>query len=209
MTALKLLARTINRVPLMPGLLNDIRRIVICGAAALLAASAGGCAAYTYSEAFAGSVNAPYTLNSGDKMRVLVFGQDNLSNIYAVDASGQISMPLIGNVPVAGRTTAELELDIGKRLRNGFVREPHVAIEVEQYRPFFVLGEVTQAGQFPYVNGLTAQTAVAIAGGFSPRATREGVEITRQSEGQQITGFVPLTYPVRPGDTVVVRERWF
>ena len=162
-----------------------------------------------YTEVFAGSLDAPYALNSGDKMRVLVFGQDNLSNIYAVDGSGRISMPLIGTVPVAGKTTAQLEGDITRRLKDGFIRDPHVSIEVEQYRPFFVLGEVTTSGQFPFVNGMTAQTAVAIAGGFSPRAQRDGVELTRQVAGQPITGFVPLTYPVRPGDTVTVKERWF
>jgi polysaccharide biosynthesis/export protein len=177
--------------------------------AAWLALVLAGCATQPYSQALSGIGATPYTLSSGDKMRVLVFGQDNLSNIYAVDGSGRIAMPLIGAVPAAGRTTAELELDIARRLRNGFIREPNVAIEVEQYRPFFVLGEVTQSGQFPYVNGLTAQKAVAIAGGFSPRAVQDGVELTRQVNGQAVTGFVPLTFPVRPGDTVTVKERWF
>jgi polysaccharide biosynthesis/export protein len=169
----------------------------------------GGCATETYSRAFADAAAAPYTLDAGDRMRVLVFGQENLSNLYVVDGGGRISMPLIGTVPVAGRTTAELEGDIARRLRNGYVREPHVSIEVEQYRPFFVLGEVTQSGQYPFVNGMTAQTAVAIAGGFSPRASRSGVELTRRVDGKVVTGFVPLTYPIRPGDTVTVAERWF
>jgi polysaccharide export outer membrane protein len=170
---------------------------------------AGGCASPNYSRAFADRPDAPYTLDAGDRMRVLVFGQENLSNIYVADGAGRISMPLIGIVPVAGRTTAQLEGDIANRLRNGFVREPHVSIEVEQYRPFFVLGEVTQSGQYPFVNGMTAQTAVAIAGGFSPRASRSGVELTRRINGQVVTGFVPLTYPIRPGDTVMIAERWF
>jgi polysaccharide export outer membrane protein len=177
--------------------------------AAALVAALAGCASPSYAPLLAANGGAPYTLASGDKMRVLVFGQDSLSNIYAVDGSGRIAMPLIGTVPAAGRTTAELEQDIARRLRNGFIREPNVAIEVEQYRPFFVLGEVTQSGQFPYVSGLTAQTAVAIAGGFSPRAVRDGVEVTRQVDGRPVTGFVPLTFPVRPGDTVTVKERWF
>jgi polysaccharide export outer membrane protein len=182
-------------------------------AAALLAVvtalSLPGCAESRFSQAFADTRNAPYMLNSGDKMRVLVFGQDNLSNIYAIDGSGQISMPLIGAVPAAGLTTVALERDIARRLQNGFVREPQVSIEVEQYRPFFILGEVTQAGQFPYVNGMTAQTAVAIAGGFTPRAVRDSVEVTRQIDGRSVTGTVPVTYPIRPGDTVTVKERWF
>jgi polysaccharide biosynthesis/export protein len=189
--------------------LNTLLNRAAAFVAILLAGLLAGCASPSYSPLLAANGGAPYTLASGDKMRVLVFGQENLSNIYAVDGSGRISMPLIGLVPAAGRTTAELEADIARRLRNGFIREPNVAIEVEQYRPFFVLGEVTQSGQFPYVNGLTAQTAVAIAGGFSPRAVRDGVDVTRQVNGQAVTGFVPLTFPVRPGDTVTVRERWF
>ncbi|MGE3646228.1 MAG: polysaccharide biosynthesis/export family protein, partial [Beijerinckiaceae bacterium] len=95
------------------------------------------------------------------------------------------------------------------RLRNGFVIEPRVSVEVEAYRPFFVLGEVTTAGQFPYINGLSVQKAVAIAGGFGPRAYRYDVNLTRIVEGRAITAAVPLTQLVRPGDTITVRERFF
>jgi polysaccharide export outer membrane protein len=142
-------------------------------------------------------------------MRVLVYGQENLSNIYTIDGAGQISMPLVGGVPASGLTTAELEQEVKRRLQNGFIREPNVSIEVEQYRPFFVLGEVNQSGQYPYVNGLTAQTAVAIAGGYTPRADRGEVEITRQVAGKLVTAHVPAAYPLRPGDTILVKERWF
>lgn len=151
----------------------------------------------------------PYTLASGDKLRVLVFGQDNLSNIYTVDGSGKIAMPLIGTVPASGFTTTALATNVAGRLRDGYVREPNVTIEVEQYRPFFVLGEVAQSGQFPYVNGMTAQTAVAIAGGFSPRARRDAVRITRLKNGRPYSGLVPIESPVRPGDTISIEERWF
>jgi polysaccharide biosynthesis/export protein len=185
------------------------RRFIAMLAALAIGSATGGCANEMRTAAFNDNLDAPYTLNSGDKVRVLVFGQENLSNIYTVDGSGRISMPLIGLVPVSGRTTAQLEADVGARLRNGYVREPHVAIEVEQYRPFFVLGEVSQSGQFPFVNGMTAQTAVAIAGGFSPRAVRDGVQLSRTVDGQIVTGFVPLSYPIRPGDTVTITERWF
>jgi polysaccharide export outer membrane protein len=179
------------------------------GAAILLVLTIAGCAQQRPAMMFTSNANEPYSLNSGDKLRVLVFGQDNLSNIYTVDGSGKISMPLIGTVRAAGVSTAQLERDIGTRLREGFIREPHVSVEVEQYRPFFVLGEVTQSGQFPYVSGMTAQTAVAIAGGFSPRAERDRVEITRQVDGRLVTGSAPVTYPLRPGDTVLIKERWF
>jgi polysaccharide export outer membrane protein len=153
-------------------------------------------------------LNAPYTLASGDKLRVIVFGQDNLSNVYPVDGSGKISMPLIGTVPARGLTTHDLERQIAERLRNGFLREPQVTVDVDTYRPFFILGEVITSGQYAYVNGMTVQTAVAIAGGFSPRAFQYSADLTRQFNGQLYTAGVPITAPVRPGDTIVIRERF-
>ncbi len=153
--------------------------------------------------------NTPYQLATGDKLRIIVFGQDNLSNVYAVDSTGRISMPLIGNVEVVGKTTQQLERAIESRLRSGYLREPKVTVDIETYRPFFILGEVTTSGQFAYVNGMTVQTAVAIAGGFTPRAQRSWAEITRQIDGQPMAASVPIHHPVRPGDTIVIKERWF
>ena len=169
-----------------------------------------GCASYHYrTELFDNDIQAPYTLASGDRLRVIVFGQDSLTNSYAVDGSGHISMPLIGLVRAHGNTTANLERAIESKLRAGFLREPRVSVEVEAFRPFFVLGEVTTAGQYPYVSGMTVQTAVAIAGGFSPRASQRSAELTRVIDGQPVTGTVPITQLVRPGDTIVVKERFF
>ena len=153
--------------------------------------------------------DTPYTLDSGDKLRVVVFGQDGLSNSYTVDAAGKVTMPLIGAVPARGHTPAHLAGEITAKLKNGYVREPHVAVEVDIYRPFFVLGEVLTPGQFPFVPNLTAEGAVAIAGGFSPRALRGPVEMHRQGTDGLMAASVPLNYPVRPGDTIVVAERWF
>ena len=151
----------------------------------------------------------PYTLDSGDKLRVVVFGQDGLSNSYTVDAAGRMTMPLIGAVPARSLTTAQLAGEITTKLKNGYVREPHVAVEVEAYRPFFILGEVTQPGQYPYVANMTAETAVAIAGGFTPRAFRRNLVLNRMINGRAMRMAVPLTFPLRPGDTVNVQERWF
>jgi len=151
----------------------------------------------------------PYVLDAGDRLRVVVFGQEGISNSYAVDGAGKIAMPLIGAVEARGKTTQELGRSITARLRNGFVREPHVAVEVETFRPFFILGEVNSAGQFPYVNGMTVETAVAIAGGFSPRAWRSHATVGRLVDGQMIHATVPIAYPLRPGDTVTIEERWF
>jgi polysaccharide export outer membrane protein len=151
---------------------------------------------------------APYTLDSGDKLRVTVFGQEGLSNAYAVDAAGKIAMPLIGSVEARGHTTEELAHAISAKLRQGYLREPHVAVEIETYRPFFVLGEVTAAGQYAFVSGMTVETAVAIAGGFSPRAYKSTADISRVVNGKVVRATVPLSYPVRPGDTINIAERW-
>ena len=174
----------------------------------ILTVLTSGCASYR-TDLFRAQVNAPYTLASGDRVRVIVFGQDAISNSYAVNGSGHISMPLTGDIEVGGLTTSETERVIEGRLRAGFIRNPHVSVEVEAFRPFFVLGEVATAGQYPFVNGMTAQKAVAIAGGFTPRGYRDEVEITRMVKGTPVTGNVPLTYPIRPGDTLTVKERFF
>jgi polysaccharide export outer membrane protein len=151
-----------------------------------------------------------YTLDSGDKLRVSVFGQDGISGAYMVDAGGNLNLPLIGGVPARGFTTRELAGMIAERLRQGYVREPHVTVSIETYRPFFILGEVTTPGQYPYVPNMTVENAVAIGGGFSPRAKKTVVELTRVAvTGQRFTGEVPLNYPLQPGDTIVVKERWF
>lgn len=155
------------------------------------------------------ALDQPYTLDTGDRLRVIVFGQAELSNLYTVDQAGRLSIPLIGAVGVRGLTTKEMEDQIGAALRNGFLKTPQVTIEVETYRPFFVLGEVAQPGQYPYVLGMTAQTAVAIARGFTPRARQSTIEITRSVNGELIRAEVPIHHPLRPGDTVQVFERWF
>jgi polysaccharide export outer membrane protein len=150
-----------------------------------------------------------YRLDAGDKLRVVVYGQEGLTNTYAIDAGGSITLPLIGAVPARGRTTAGLAADIAARLRNGYIREPSVAVEIESYRPFFILGEVTAPGQYPYVPNMTVESAVAIAGGFSPRARRDVVTVTQNDAGGSMRMVVPLGTPVGPGDTVYVGERWF
>jgi len=159
--------------------------------------------------AYASALDGPYHLDSGDRLRVVVFGQEGLTNAYTVDAGGSITMPLIGTVRARGMSTGELSQAIAARLRQGYVREPHVAVEVETYRPFFILGEVANPGQYPYVAHMTAETAVAIAGGFTPRARKKSVQLSRPIDGQIAQASVPLAYPLQPGDTINVAERFF
>jgi polysaccharide export outer membrane protein len=150
-----------------------------------------------------------YKLDAGDKLRVVVYGQEGLTNSYTIDAAGSITMPLIGQVPARGRSPAQLAAGITAKLRNGYIREPSVAVEIESYRPFFILGEVQAPGQYPYVPNMTVESAVAIAGGFSPRARRDVVTLTHAEADGAARYQVPLGTSLGPGDTVMVDERWF
>jgi polysaccharide export outer membrane protein len=153
--------------------------------------------------------DAAYKLDAGDKLRVVVYGQEGLTNTYAIDAGGAITMPLIGAVPARGRTPAGLASEITGKLRNGYIRDPSVAVEIESYRPFFILGEVAAPGQYPYVPNMSVESAVAIAGGFSPRARRDSVTLTHTDGAGSMRVVVPLGTALSPGDTVQVGERWF
>jgi polysaccharide export outer membrane protein len=150
-----------------------------------------------------------YRLDAGDRLRIVVYGQEGLTNTYAIDAGGSITMPLIGAVRARGLTPAGLAAEITGKLRNGYIREPSVAVEIEAYRPFFILGEVAAPGQYPYVPNMSVESAVAIAGGFSPRARRDRVTLTHTDAGGSSRVVVPLGTPISPGDTVLVGERWF
>jgi polysaccharide export outer membrane protein len=162
-----------------------------------------------YAEPAPVQYDAAYHLDAGDRLRVVVYGQEGLTNTYAIDAGGAITMPLIGAVAARGRTPARLAADIAARLRGGFIRDPSVAVEIEAYRPFFILGEVAAPGQYPYVPNMTVESAVAIAGGFSPRARRDRVTVTHTDGSGTGRYVVPPGTSLSPGDTVLVGERWF
>jgi polysaccharide biosynthesis/export protein len=153
--------------------------------------------------------DGPYLLDTGDKLRIFVYGQPSLSRLYTVDHAGQISVPLIGHVHARGTTTRSLEGSIKARLGVQYVKDPHVTVDIAQNRPFFILGEVRSAGQYPYVSGMTVQSAIAIAGGFSERANERVVQITRRINGVIEKMDVPVDYVLLPGDTIQVPERWF
>lgn len=155
------------------------------------------------------NVAGPYHLDSGDELRVVVYDQPNLTNLYSVDQAGYIAVPLIGEVPARGATTDMLEQRIAAQLSTRFLREPNVTVEVAEYRPFFVLGEVNNPGQYPYAPGMTAETAVAVAGGFTARANMRSVRVTRTLGGRLYEGRIPVTQPIRAGDTLYVYERLF
>src|SRR5258707_601594 len=106
--------------------------------------------------------DAAYRLDAGDKLRVVVYGQEGLTNTYAIDAGGAITMPLIGSVPARGRTPAGLASEITAKLRNGYIRDPSVAVEIESFKAFLILVEVAAPGQYPYVPNMSIASAVAI-----------------------------------------------
>lgn len=152
--------------------------------------------------------DGPYLLDTGDRMRIFVYGQPNLSRLYIVDHAGKISVPLIGSVAARGKTTNELQDVIRARLGREYVKNPQVTVDIQQNRPFFILGEVKNAGQFPYVSGMTVETAVAIAGGFTERASERKFRITRRINGYVEQIEAPGDYVVKPGDTIYVFERF-
>ncbi len=152
--------------------------------------------------------DGPYLLDTGDKLRIFVYGQPNLSRLYTVDHGGYITVPLIGAVKSRGVTTFDLERTIKGKLGVQYVKDPHVTVDIQQNRPFFILGEVKTAGQFPYVSGMTVKIAIAIAGGFSERANERKFLITRRVNGLVERMEVPDDYVVMPGDTVQVYERF-
>ena len=151
----------------------------------------------------------PYILGTGDRLRISVFGQEGVSNSYFVDAGGYVNIALIGPVAARGLTAPALAQAISAKLREGYIRDPHVSVEVEAYRPFYILGEVNAPGQYPYQPGMSVETAIAIAGGYSPRADKRNALLTRSMNGAPFKSKVPLQTPLRPGDTVNVGERWF
>jgi polysaccharide biosynthesis/export protein len=155
--------------------------------------------------------NSVYRLAPGDHVRLIVFDQPALSNVYSVDATGNVSIPLAGTVKAEGKTTRQLEAAIVGRLREeNLVTEAKAAVEVAIYRPISILGEVKAPGRFPYAPGMTIEAAVALAGGYTIHANKENVRVTRTaSRGEAAVEDLPPTATVMPGDSIYVHERWF
>ena len=151
---------------------------------------------------------ADYRLGSGDKLRVIVYGEQDLSGEFDVTGSGKISLPLIGQVQAAGLSLDEFESEIATKLKQGYLTSPKVSVEVLNYRPFYIIGEVEKAGEYPYTSGMNVLNAVAVAGGFTYRANQTQVYIARG--GNEETAYsVNQSVQVLPGDIVRVPERFF
>jgi polysaccharide export outer membrane protein len=189
--------------------MNRRRLFRVLGVSAVAAAMAGCSGVDVTDDPGDAALLSEYHLGPGDALRVIVFGEDQLSGEFRVDGSGAVAMPLVGEVKAQNRTTREIETDIARRLSQGYVRDPKVSVEVMNYRPFFILGEVRNPGQYSYVNGMTALSAVAMAGGYTYRAKEDHVLIARGGDPDKRIRRAPITTPVMPDDVVRVPERYF
>ena len=170
----------------------------------------GACAGFWLLCAWPAVAQAPgYRLGSGDKVRVTVFNEKDLSGDFDVNDQGLVALPLIGQVKVGSLTLSEAQDLITQRYGKDYLVSPRVNVEVLNYRPFFILGEVKNPGSYPYVNGISIVNAVALAGGYTPRANRDRILVKRASE--PATGEQPVREdsPVLPGDVIRVLERFF
>jgi protein involved in polysaccharide export with SLBB domain len=150
-----------------------------------------------------------YVLGPNDRIRLKVYGEPDITGEYEISNSGQVSIPLAGHIKAAGATTRQLEKSIAAALAKGIVRDPRVNVEIAQYRPYYILGEVKKSGEYPYRHGLTVLDAVASAGGFTYRANENKVFLRRAGAGVEETFPLDAPVPVYPGDNIRIPERYF
>lgn len=181
--------------------------LLMCGLAMTLA----GCAAGPEPSLPAAEATSagPYRLDSGDRLRIVVYGDDRLSGDYVVDGAGFISMPLIAQVEARGRTSTALEQEIAERLADGLLVNPSVNVQVQSMRPFYILGEVKQPGQYPCADSMTVLSAVAMAGGYTYRAHTDEVSISRREGDKVVEVRGTKNSIVHAGDVIYVYERYF
>jgi polysaccharide export outer membrane protein len=192
----------------MSGILRWSVPLLICAA---LAGCDGPRGIVNSLEAETPSTNADgYRLSPGDKLKVTVFNEQDLTGEFQVNDRGNVAFPLAGEVQATGSTPDEFRDRLVQRLRGKFVKNPRVSVEMVSYRPFNVLGEVKNAGQYAYRPGLTIQDAVAMAGGFTYRANTRTVYLRRANAGGEITVQTDgERVPILPGDNLRVPERYF
>jgi len=174
------------------------------------ASAQGGVAPIEPDKTAASGDHADYRLGAGDKVKISVFGEETLSGEFLVPGGvGTISFPLIGDVKASGLTVGELQTEIVGKLKPDYLKDPRVSVEVLNYRPFYILGEVGHPGEYPYTNGLTVLNAVATANGFTYRANTHTVYIKRAGDSAEIQMKLDTTTSVEPGDTNRIGERFF
>ncbi len=156
-----------------------------------------------------GITDEHYRLGTGDKLKITVYGEEDLSGEFLVDGSGQVQLPLVGQVKAATLTIHEFVAEVTTALKDGYLKDPKVSVEVLNYRPFYIIGEVNKPGEYPYENGLSVLGAVALAGGYTYRANDNDVYVRRAGKGKEESMPADSTTRVYPGDIIRVAERIF
>lgn len=184
---------------------------VAVGVLALLAQGCAGSNAPPLGAAQAQEGLRAYRLGAGDKLRVTVYNEPNLSGEYAVSSAGEIAFPLVGMIAADGRTVGEVTQTLTGRIAEGYMTDPRVSVEVLNYRPYYIMGEVQKPGEYPYVAGMTIEQAVAVAGGFNYRANARKVNLRRTPDPAEksVELYSSQAVAVMPGDTIRVLERYF
>jgi polysaccharide export outer membrane protein len=155
------------------------------------------------------SANQEYRLGSGDQVKITVFNQEDLSGDYTINGGGVISLPLIGDVSARDITVKQLAQAIADKLKPEYLLNPRVSIQVLNYRPFYILGEVKEPKSYPFVDGMTYLNAVAIAGGYTYRAKEDYVVVIHMNDPQKKEQTHKMDERVMPGDVIYVKERFF
>lgn len=150
-----------------------------------------------------------YRLGTGDKLKITVYGEDDLSGEFFVDGSGQVQLPLVGQVKAANLTIHEFVAEVSTALKEGYLKDPKVSVEVLNYRPFYIIGEVNKPGEYPFENGLNVLGAIALAGGYTYRANDDNVYVRRAGTGKEEAMKADSSTRVYPGDIIRVAERIF
>ena len=192
-------------------MIRNALRMMVLGLAVLVAACAGTGAVAPPGDRVNPSADIleVYHLGVGDKVRLMVFDEPGLSGEFAVGPNGMLSLPLIGDVAVVGKTIEDVSETVQTRLANGYLRDPKITMEVTAYRPFYILGEVKSPGTYPYVSGLTVLNAIATAEGFTPRANQNIIFIRRMGEEKEVPYKLTPDLRIFPGDTIRLGERYF
>lgn len=151
----------------------------------------------------------PYEMGPGDRISVTVFGEDNITGEYDIDPQGTVSLPLAGRMTAKDMTPQQFETALRNRLGHGLVTNPQVAVSVVKYRPFYILGEVKNPGAYPYYSGATVLNAVALAGGYTYRASTTDISVVRPESKDRDPQLASEEAYLEPGDIVIVPLRWF
>ncbi|WP_226876677.1 polysaccharide biosynthesis/export family protein [Microbulbifer hainanensis] len=150
-----------------------------------------------------------YQLDSGDTISIRVFGEKDLTMEMHLGDSGVINYPFIGEIRVAGLSPSQLERKIVAGLKGDYLINPNVEVTVVEYRPFFISGEVNTPGSYNFLPGLTINKAVAMASGFTPRASQRKISVERGQGDSKRSFKANLDTRLYPGDIVTVEQGFF